>query len=65
MPLLLIWFGILTPLNSTAGILTETGLSPKELLLNMSTSLYPIYHLFSPTFEQWAGVGVEAFKNTY
>ena len=26
----------------------------KELLLNRSISPCPIYHLFSPTFEQWA-----------
>jgi len=31
---------------------------PKELLLNRSTSTCPIYHLFSPTFRQWARRGL-------
>jgi len=31
---------------------------PKELLLNRSTSTCPIYHLFSPTFGQWARRGL-------
>jgi hypothetical protein len=45
----------LTRLNWTAGILTNRDWNyPKELLLNRSTHPCPVYHLFSPTFEQWA-----------
>ena len=38
---------------------------PKELLLNMSTSPCPIYHLFSPTFGQWARKVGRSFENPY
>jgi hypothetical protein len=51
-------FGILTLLDWNACILTmEIGISPKELLLNRSTLLCPIYHLFSPTFGWWGRKG--------
>jgi len=37
---------------------SSDGICPKELLLNRSTSTCPIYHLFSPTFGQWARRGL-------
>jgi hypothetical protein len=58
-------FDILTLLNWTTGILTvKIGIALKELLLNRSTSPWPI-HLFSSTFGQGARRGVEAFENPY
>jgi hypothetical protein len=55
----LYWTGLLVSCQM------EIGIIPKELLLNRSTSLYPIYHFLSPTFGWWARRGVKVFKNPY
>ena len=39
---------LVTLLNWTVGILTEIGITPKELLLNRFISPCPIYHFFLP-----------------
>jgi len=50
------WTGLLT---------TNIGITPKELLLNRSTSPLSYYPLSSPTFVLWAIIDVQAFKDSY